>query len=161
MTMKNNKILLATAAIMTLTACTATVAERGNLLEDYQLKQVTAGTHTRSDVVKILGSPTTQAPFDENMWYYIGQETEKRGILDPDITKERGVAVQFAENGTVEYLKELPKGARVDVPIERDKTQTRGNDFTFMQQLLGNMGKFNKQEKESATRTAGGGPGGR
>lgn len=159
--MKNNKILLATAALLALTACTATVAERGNLLEDYQLKQVAAGTSTKSDVVKILGSPTTQAPFDENVWYYIGQETEKHGILDPEITKERVVAVKFAQDGTVEYLRELPQGSRVDVPIERSKTATRGNEFTFMQQLLGNMGKFNKQDKESATRTAGNGPPGR
>jgi outer membrane protein assembly factor BamE (lipoprotein component of BamABCDE complex) len=154
MAMKNNRFLLLTCALM-LSACTPTVAERGNMLEDYQLKNVTAGTHTRSDVLRLLGSPTTQAPFDENTWYYIGQETEKRGILDPEITKERVVVVKFGEDGIVEYLKELPKDSRVDVPIARNKTATKGNDFTFMQQLLGNMGKFNKSERDTS-RTAGG-----
>ncbi len=144
MTMKNNKYLLISAALLALGACTPTVAERGNMLEDHQLTSIVAGRDTRSDVLKIFGSPTTQAPFDENMWYYIGQETEKHGILDPEITKERVVAVKFAQDGTVEYVKELPKDARVDVPIERDKTTTKGNDFTFMQQLLGNLGRFNK-----------------
>lgn len=121
------------------------VAERGNMLEPRQLQQITAGTSTRSDVLRTLGSPTTQAAFDDNTWYYIGQETEKRGILDPKVVKERVVVVQFAEDGVVNSIRELPKGAGIDVPIERAKTKTRGNEYTFMQQLLGNVGKFNKE----------------
>ncbi len=144
MAMKNNQYLLICAALLSLAACAPTVAERGNMLEDHQLTAITAGKDTRSDVLRVFGSPTTQAPFDENMWYYIGQETQKRGILDPDITKERVVAVKFAADGTVDYVRELPRDARVDVPIERTKTTTKGNDYTFMQQLLGNLGRFNK-----------------
>lgn len=142
--MKNNTFLLAACAAFLVNACSPTVADRGNMLNDNQLKQITAGTSTRSDVLRSFGSPTTQAAFDENTWYYIGQETEKRGILDPEITKERVVVVQFADDGTVNMVREMPKGSGIDVPIERAKTKTRGNEFTFMQQLLGNVGKFNK-----------------
>jgi outer membrane protein assembly factor BamE (lipoprotein component of BamABCDE complex) len=144
MTMNNNKFLLLAASCLLITvSCTPVVAERGNMLEDFQLKQVTAGVSTRSDVLRTLGSPTTEAPFDANTWYYIGQETAKKGILDPKITKERVVVLKFAEDGTVESVRELPKGAGVDIPIARQKTTTRGNEYTFLQQLLGNIGKFN------------------
>lgn len=142
--MKNNKILLL-PCLLALAACSPTVAEHGNMLEDYQLKQIAPGTATRSDVLRVLGSPTTQAPFDENTWYYIGQETEKHGILDPKITKERVIVVRFAEDGTVTSINEIPKDAAVDVPIEREKTKTNGTEYTLMQQLLGNLGKFNKE----------------
>ncbi|MCC7305256.1 MAG: outer membrane protein assembly factor BamE [Alphaproteobacteria bacterium] len=140
--MKNKTPLLLLGACV-LAACTPTVAKRGNMLEDYQMKSVQAGISTRSDVLRMLGSPTTQAPFDENIWYYIGQETEKRGILDPEVVKERIVAVQFAGDGTVNSIRELPKGSRIDIPIARSKTSTGGTDYTLMQQLLGNLGKFN------------------
>lgn len=146
-------LLLAATAMLAMPACTPTVAQRGNMLEDQQMKTIVPGIHTRSDVLRILGSPTTQAPFNDDVWYYIGQETEKRGILDPDVTKERVVVVVFNPDSTVYFLKEMPRGARLDVPIERNKTPTHGNDMTIMQQMLGNIGRFNTQTKESPTQT--------
>jgi outer membrane protein assembly factor BamE (lipoprotein component of BamABCDE complex) len=153
MAMKNRmrKVLLLTAAGTALLtgACTPTVAQRGNMLEDYQMKQVITGIHTRSDVLRLLGSPTTQAPFNDNVWYYIGQETEKHGILDPEVTKERIVAVVFDDEGIVSQVKELDPD-RIAIPIERSKTPTHGHDITFMQQLLGNLGKFNTAGEKPA-----------
>lgn len=146
--MKNNTILFI-AVSATLAACSPTIAERGNMLEDYQMKAVQPGVSTRSDVLRLLGSPTTEAAFDSNLWYYIGQETSKRGILDPEVTKERVVTVKFGEDGTVAYIQEMPKGSGLDIPIERSKTKTKGNDFTIMQQFLGNLGKFNSASEKA------------
>ena len=94
-------------------------------------------------MLRKFGSPTTRAPFDDNVWYYIGQETEKRGILDPEITNERIVAVVFNESGIVEDVQDIDND-RVNLPYVRRKTPTSGNEITFMQQFLGDLGKFNK-----------------
>lgn len=147
MNIRKTRIFLPILIVLALPACTPTVAKRGNMLEDYQMKSVIPGIHTRSDVLRLLGSPTTQAPFDDNVWYYIGQETQKSGILDPKVTEERVVIVQFNPDGTVYHLKEIPKDSRVDVPIARSKTPTHGNNVTIMQQMLGNLGRFNTSEK--------------
>ena len=141
--------LWAGVALIALGACTPTKSVRGNLLHDYQVSAVQAGVDTQSDVLRKLGSPTTKAPFDEKVWYYLGQETEKRGILDPEVKNERIVVVSFNENGTVANIQNVdPK--RNDVPYVREKTPTSGQELTFMQQLLGNMGRFNKAEGDSA-----------
>ena len=145
-----NKTILSLAACSLLAvACTPTQAQRGNLLQDYQVNEVVPGVHTRTDVLRILGSPTTQAPFNENVWYYLGQETEKHGILDPEIIDERIVAVAFNEEGIVQNIKDVGSD-RIDIPFERSKTPTHGNDVTLMQQLLGNLGKFNPQDDHPA-----------
>ena len=123
--------------------CTPTVSERGNIIQDYQIEQIAIGVHTRRDVLKIMGSPTTQAPFNENLWYYIGQKTEKRGVFDEEVDEERIVAVKFDPEGIVRVVKEI-EADRVNVPIENDETKTHGNEITLPQQLLGNLGKFNK-----------------
>lgn len=145
MTKTFRSVLIATL-MLGVSACTPTIAKRGNLLEDDQVKQITPGVHTRTDALKILGSPTTQSPFDENVWYYIGQETEKTGIFDPKVTKERIIAVTFDENGTIKQIVEIPPGQE-DVPLETATTPTHGNDITLMQQLLGNLGKFNNSKE--------------
>lgn len=143
--MKNTQLFLLTLGTATLIGgCTPTVAKRGNIIEDYQLSEVVEDVHTRKDVLRIMGSPTTRAPFDENIWYYIGQYTEKRGILDPEITDERIIIVTFNNKGIVDTITEKEKG-RIAIPIAREKTQTHGNELTVMQQLLGNMGKFNTE----------------
>lgn len=140
-----NKFFLMASCVGVLagaSACTPTIDQRGNMLEDYQLTEIRPGESTRSDVLRTLGSPTTQATFDPKVWYYIGQETEKRGILDPKITKERIVMVAFDEEGVVQVAQDIDRN-RINIPFERNKTATHGNEVTFMQQFLGNLGKFN------------------
>ena len=133
------------SAALLITACTPTVNQRGNSLTDQQIATVQLGQSTRSDVLRALGSPTTKSPFNEEIWYYIGQETEKRGILDPEVMEERIVAVTFDEQGYVNDIRDIDN-QRVNIPVERDATKTHGNDLTIMQQLLGNLGRFNPQE---------------
>lgn len=145
--MNLKRIFCLGVSLLALAACTPTVTQRGNLLEDFQVEQIVTGIHTRSDVLRILGSPTTQSPFNENIWYYLGQETEKRGILDPEVTKESIYVVLFNEEGVVQSLNQVDPN-RIDIPIETAKTPTHGNDVTIMQQFLGNLGRFNPQTTE-------------
>lgn len=142
----NKKSVLMIGAALTIAACTPTLNQRGNMLTDEQIASVQLGQSTRSDILRSLGSPTTQSPFNEEVWYYIGQETEKRGILDPEVIDERVVAVTFNADGIVEDIRDIDN-ERLNVPLERDSTKTHGNDLTVVQQLLGNLGRFNPQEQ--------------
>lgn len=151
---QNKNLFLLTSAALIIGACTPTVAQRGNMLENYQVTEVVAGESKRSDVLRTLGSPTTKSTFDSNVWYYLGQETEKRGIFDPKVTKERIFVVAFDEEGTLEAIEEIDR-ERMNIPYVRDKTKTHGNERTLAQEFLGNLGKFNPQQGSSAT-TGGG-----
>ncbi len=144
---------------LALCACTPTSATRGNMVEDYRMADLQPGVSTRSDVLKALGSPTTQAPFDDNVWYYLGQETEKTGIFDPKVVDEKVVVVAFSKDGILQQIDNVDNN-RVDIPVVRRKTPTGGHDITIMQQLLGNLGRFNKPEGNAAE-TAGGSTGNR
>jgi outer membrane protein assembly factor BamE (lipoprotein component of BamABCDE complex) len=146
--MKTTRLLrtaaLLSATLIPLAACAPTYAVRGNMLDDDQLAKVQVGTDTQTDVLRKIGTPTTKAPFDDHTWYYMGQDTEKHGILDPKVVKERIVEVHFNEQGIVDLAQDV-KNHREDVPLVRDKTPTSGSEMTMMQQFLGNMGRFNKE----------------
>jgi outer membrane protein assembly factor BamE (lipoprotein component of BamABCDE complex) len=149
-------IFLLLSACFALSACTPTVANRGNLVETYQLQEVIPGQDSRDDVTRKIGSPTTIAPFDTNTWYYMGQRTSKKAMLDPKITRERIIVVTFANDGYVDKIVERRDG-RQEIPIVSRKTPTTGNEFTFMQQMLGNLGRFNSAKGSAATTATGGG----
>ena len=142
---KNKALLTCLAGGILATACTPTISQHGNMLTDHQIDEVAPNVHTRSDVLKLLGSPSSIAAFDNNTWYYIGQETEKKGILDPKIVEERIVVVKFDSEGTLLSIADID-GKKFDIPVSEDQTVTHGNDLTVLQQILGNVGRFNPQE---------------
>lgn len=146
--MKKFTVIALAAALLCSTACTPTQAVRGNIVEDHVLATVQPGVDNAAAVMKKMGSPTARDPFDPSVWYYIGQKMEKRGILDPEVKEERIIIARFNQEGLLESLSER-EGGRNDVPLSREKTPTSGNEITVMQQLLGNLGKFNKDDMSS------------
>lgn len=152
--MKNIILPILILSLTALSACTPMAATRGNLLEEYQLKEVLPGIDGKDDVVRKIGSPTTVSTFDDNTWYYMGQKTKKKGIMDPKVVDEKIVIVTFAAaDGKVLDVKEQKDG-RTSIPIVQRTTPVSGNDFTFVQQMLGNVGKFNRPD-EGAIGTSG------
>lgn len=139
------RLLSATALGLLLAACTPTQATHGNIVEDYRIAEIIPGVSTRTNVLKSLGSPTTTAPFDDTVWYYLGQKTEKTGIFDPEVVEEKIVVVAFNEEGVVETISPIDAN-RIDVPRVRRKTPTGGNEVTLIEQMLGNVGRFNKRD---------------
>lgn len=137
--------IIAAALLLSLPACSPMEATRGNIVDADRRAEISVGTSTRDDVFRAMGSPTTVSPFDNNIWYYMGQKTEKHGIFDTEVVDEKIVSVTFDDEGIVRNLKEMDN-ARVDVPHNSNQTPTYGNEVTIMQQLLGNLGKFNPQE---------------
>lgn len=155
MIMKNIFYYLSLSCLsISLMACTPTQSTRGNIVEDFRVQEITPGISTKTNVLKSLGSPTTMSPFDDNVWYYIGQKMEKKGIFDPKVVDEQVIVVAFDADGIVDTMEEI-NAERIDVPKVRDKTKTGGNDITILEQLLGNVGRFNKPA-EGAISTAGG-----
>ncbi len=134
-------------ALSFIPACSPMKATHGNLLEEDRTSQIEVGVSTRDDVFKALGSPTTVSPFDNNIWYYMGQKTEKRGIFDKEVTDEKVVVVEFNEANIVSAFNAMDN-ARLNVPIKDSKTPTYGNEVTILQQMLGNLGKFNPPVQE-------------
>lgn len=149
------KTILALLTVLMIAGCTPMEATRGNIVEDYRMAEIVPGVSTRTNVLKSLGSPTTQAPFDENVWYYIGQKTEKRGIFDPKVVDKKIVVVAFNNEGIVDDI-QIVNADQVDISPVRRKTPTSGNEITVMQQLIGNVGRFNAPKQSAATTATGG-----
>lgn len=141
--MKN--ILSILICAFALIACTPSTTTRGNYLfaEDIQLIQPIVSTEF--DVLNTLGTPTAKAVFDENTWYYVGLKTEKESFLDEKVTERQVYQITFDENKFVKSVTEITEDP-VDVPVASRVTPTSGNEVTALQQILGNIGKFNPQQ---------------
>lgn len=127
-----------------LTACVPNVDQRGNLPDADKLAQIHPGTTTRDQVTKILGTPSSTGVFDDKSWYYISRKTKQVAFLDPDVLDQQVYIVRFDGNGVVQRLdhKDLKDGREIE-PAP-GATPAPGRELTFLEQVLGNIGRFNK-----------------
>ncbi len=133
-------LLCAALAGCSLVAPTRTT--RGNLVDADALKELVPGTSTRADATALLGSPTAHATFDDNTWIYIGQVTRTRVGQLPGVDKQQVVVLDFDPGGTLRHERLLDKHDSYDVSMASGATRSPGSEASFLQQLLGNVGRF-------------------
>jgi len=133
-----------------LAACAATVDQRGNLPEPDKFAQIHPGTTTREQVVKILGTPSSTGVFNDKNWYYISRRTKQVAFFDPDVLDQQVYIVNFDATGVVRGVdhKDLKDGR--DIDPAPGATPAPGRELTFLEQVLGNIGRFNKGGSSSS-----------
>lgn len=140
---KPSRLLFSVAIAGLLVACTPKIDVRGNLLDPERLSEVVPGEITRNEVEEILGTPSSKAVFDKETWLYVSQRTETLAFFEPEVKERSVVIVKFDKKGVVSKIETLTaeNGKKIQ-PIDR-VTPTSGNKFRLIDQLFGNLGRFN------------------
>jgi outer membrane protein assembly factor BamE (lipoprotein component of BamABCDE complex) len=129
------------AACQSDTFSTSETLTQGYVIDQQQIDLVPVGS-SREQVLLALGSPSTTATFDNEVFYYISQ-TRVRSVafLNPRIVDQRVLAVYFGDDGRVAQIANygMQDGKIFDF-ISRT-TPTGGRDHNFLSQLLAGVGK--------------------
>ena len=128
-------LLIATS---TLAGCssTAEVLNNGYIVDEQSLALVPTGS-SREQVLLSLGSPSTTATFDGEVFYYISQKRQRPvAFMKPKLIDQSILAIYFDKEGVVsERANYTLKDGKVFDMISRT-TPTGGKDLTFLQQIL-------------------------
>jgi outer membrane protein assembly factor BamE (lipoprotein component of BamABCDE complex) len=119
---------------------TETLTE-GYVLDQKALDFVPVGS-SREQVILSLGSPSTTATFDNEVFYYISQKRKRTvAFMMPKVTDRRILAVYFDKDGKVQNISNygLQDGKVFDF-ISRT-TPTGGKDLSFLGQMLAGVSK--------------------
>jgi len=144
-----NRIALsacALAALILATACEPIRRTHGYAPRPGQLAEIKVGTDGKADVAGKIGRPTTVGAFDTNEWYYISRSTESRAFLQPRVTSQEVIVVAFTDDGIAESVDQYGLEDGRVVNLVTNTTPTRGKRLTFLQQLLGNVGRFTGEQ---------------
>ena len=140
--MSKQCFLVMSACVALISACSPMVDARGNLPDDDAVLQVQPGIDDRSQVAKLLGSPSAMATFNDKTWYYISKKTSRVAFWDPTVLDQEVLMVKFDDSGVVSDIKVYGlEDAHVVTP-DPNETPTSGRELTILQQLLGNLGRF-------------------
>ncbi len=134
-------VLIGVAGLL---ACSPQIEARGNSLSATKLAQVKPGAHTREDIQKLLGTPSTVATFNSHTWYYFSERTSKVAFLRPEVLERQVVAIHFDKSGVVKEVRRYSKedGREID-PVDR-ATETPAPSYSLLQQLFGNAILFDR-----------------
>ena len=130
--------------MLLLTTSCITKTNSGGYVNDIDFKEeIAIGMTTRDQVAERLGSPSAQSTFGTETWYYISNKQETVAFFESEITDQRITTVEFDPNGVVSGVKHLSRKDALEFDTVSRVTPTEGRSMTIVEQLLGNVGRFN------------------
>ena len=100
------RIALALAGALLLAGCGgfSETFQRGYVVQEGALEQIPIGA-TQEQVLIVLGTPSTVATLNGDVFYYISQKTERSAAFMPqEVTDQRVIAVYFSRERRVVRL---------------------------------------------------------
>lgn len=137
--------VLAAAMLMT-SACTADINIRGNSVNKDALAKIRPGMENRAAVRNLLGSPTNISTFSNETWFYISQKDRTVAFSRPISLSREIVAISFDKQDRVAGIKQYSLANARKIKPEKRVTPTPGKEFGILEQLLGNLGRFEAPE---------------
>ncbi|MBE7185197.1 MAG: outer membrane protein assembly factor BamE [Methylobacterium mesophilicum] len=113
---------------------------QGYIIDQAQIDSVPVGS-SREQVLLALGTPSTTATFDNEVFYYISQ-TRRRSVafMNARVVDQRVLAVYFGQDGRVTNIANYGlKDGKVFDFISRT-TPTAGKDQNFLGRILAGAG---------------------
>ena len=138
-------------------ACAPTVTYNGFQAREDKPQDVQVGVDTKSTVLARLGSASTTATFEPNIWYYVSQMTNKVAYKNPKVQTREVVAIRFGADDKVAEVKTYTLKNGFQVAYNKAETPTRGRELSVLEQLLGNIGRGGMlpQENDPGARPGG------
>lgn len=141
--MKRNQVVMLVLAGM-LAACSPKVDSRGYVSNTEWKNVITIGVTTKDQVLESFGSPSAQSDFGDETWYYISSRKETTAFLAPEVVEQTVMRLTFDANGVVTAMDSFDKNNSKDFEVAKRVTPTEGHALGFFEQVIGNIGRFNK-----------------
>ncbi|PSJ65727.1 outer membrane assembly protein BamE [Mesorhizobium ephedrae] len=109
---------------------------QGYVIDQQQIDLVPVGS-SREQVLLALGSPSTTATFDNEVFYYISQKRYRPvAFAKPKLVDQRVLAVYFGEDGRVANIANYGMQDGKVFDFVSRTTPTGGKDQNFIGQIL-------------------------
>ncbi len=132
--------LVLVALALPLGGCLTQTYQRGYVLAEGSLEQIPLGA-SQEQVLVVLGTPSTVATLNGEVFYYISQKATQTSFLPQKVVDQTVVAVYFDKNRRVTRLAHYGlQDGRVFDFVSRT-TVSGGQDFSYLTYLLKIIGK--------------------
>ncbi|MDX2072843.1 MAG: outer membrane protein assembly factor BamE [Alphaproteobacteria bacterium] len=146
--MKKQTVIL---ILLAAAACSPMVDNRGYVKQVDIKDKLVIGQTGRQEVLDQLGSPSSQSSFGPETWYYIHNRKETVGFFAPEVVDQDVTSIEFDTTGMVSKVNGYGRDQALEITNVKRETPTEGHTLSFIEQTLGNIGRFNKPGDSSST----------
>jgi len=134
-----------TAALMmaTVAACAVKESHHGHALPQGIIAELQRPNLSQAQVVQLLGTPSSESAFDPGTWYYMSEVQQGVAFFRPEVVDRKVLILHFDEAKVLKSIATLSKEDGSEVTLVDRETPTEGHKLSFLEQLLGNIGRFN------------------
>lgn len=152
MNLKSSLFKISFLFLLGLAGC-ATIDIRGHEVEPDQLAKIKVGETTKQQVAQLLGTPSSVSPFGNKTWIYVFERTQRRAFLSPSVVESNITRIEFDEKDHVKSLESLTEKDKQVVAHVQRSTPTSGHTFGVVEQIFGNVGRFNGKDPDNDRRS--------
>lgn len=87
--------------------------------------------------------------FNDKTWLYLSETTRRRAFLSPSVLKSNTTRIEFDEQGKVKLIDSLTESNKQVFSHIRRETPTSGYSHGVLEQIFGNIGRFNGKDPDN------------
>lgn len=140
--------LIILITLLIVSSCTPIVNVHGKMSVNDDIQNIKVGVTKRENVIKLLGTPSTEGVLSNDVWFYFSETTETKAFFKPEVVKRNIYAVVFEKNNIVKNVVTYTEANGKEINITSRVTPSAGAELTFLQQLFFNLGRFSGTEKD-------------
>lgn len=129
-------------ATLALCACSAQFRNHGYAPTEDQLADIQVGVDDRATVAEVIGAPTAGGVIGDGDYYYVQSRFRHYAFFEPEEIDRQVVAVSFDSQGFVANVERFGLQDGQVVALSRRVTSSNVRDFSFLRQLMGDLGNF-------------------
>ncbi len=82
--------------------CSPRISRHGNIFSDEELKILKNSRLNKSEIIEILGQPSTKSTFSDNIWYYIFFIQKEKAYFQVKNSSNKVLKIKFNKKQNVE-----------------------------------------------------------
>lgn len=124
-----------------LVACARMEDHHGFSPQILPVEQIKPHVHTKDDVFKILGSPSTTSSYGADAWYYVYERVDKSALRHPKIIEDAIVIISFNKKNIVEKVDQQKSDQPKLIKVASEETPVDGGKGSLLKELAGNVSR--------------------
>ena len=121
----------------------------GQYVDEKHLTELGQGVKTKTDVIRLIGSPTFIAQNNNDIWYYVSRSIKTNPLSKPYLYEQKIVQFTFNTDAKLVDVQTKVDHKNTNQKLEQEASFTHGKKESSLEHFKKNFGRFNsKREKK-------------
>ena len=116
--------------------CSPRISRHGNIFSDDELKILQTTRLNKSEIIEILGQPSTKSTFSENIWYYIFFIQKERAYFQVRNSSNKILKIKFDDKQNVETYNIIKNNQSIKIKTVKVDSDTSVYNRGIARELL-------------------------